>query len=310
MVAGVGSVLMALSAPRAALAEDGAPPVALLACEPVHLYAPDVLPADWSAAVSALRDQLATADTDCAVIALRLEAASQGAKLVAVTREGRYGERVVPVPSVLAATAFGLLASIPPEEPRETPPIVPKPPPAEGATAHPPPQAERDVHAWLALAAGLRAGAGAALPMIDFEGRADAVLGPWLFALSARYGFSVGPDLDDYQYEETVITLGAGRRIAIGRGALDLTVSPEIALMGLQWDQDDPDPRSGTASAFRVGVAARWSSPLAGVWRFTMTADADAAPTEVGHPIELGPGVVALPTWTVGVRLGACTEVL
>jgi hypothetical protein len=146
--------------------------------------------------------------------------------------------------------------------------------------------------------------------MLDFEARADALVNRWILSLSLRYAPSVGPDNSDSTYEEIVFALGAGRRIPIGRGALDLSVLPGLAAINMQWDEDDPAPQSGGSSAFRVGVSARWSTPLSPFWRFTVTSDGDVTPAGFDHAQRLGPTAPALPVWTAGLRIGASGALL
>jgi hypothetical protein len=141
--------------------------------------------------------------------------------------------------------------------------------------------------------------------MFDFEARADVVLNRWVLSLSLRYAPSVGPDNSDSTYEEVEFALGAGRRIPIGRSALDLSILPGLAAINMQWNEDDINPQSGGGSAFRVGLSARWSTPISEFWRFTATADGDITPAGLDHVQRLGPNAPALPTWTAGLRIGA-----
>ncbi len=306
----------AVSADTAA-AEPVASPAA--PCEAIRVYGAPDLAREWADGVSRTQEHLADTDAGCVVATLLVEPGPHGARLVAIARDGRYAERTVSRPSALEATALGLLASIPREAPPgpsrlsspaplRTPEQIVPPPVTRTASA----PDGREPRVWLGVDAGLRLGGLVGFPMLDFEGHADAVLGSWLLTLSLRYAFAVGPDLDDYQYEESAIGLAAGRRFRVGRDAFDLAVGPAFAFMQLQWDQDSDDAvhRSGSASALRIGAQARWSVPTGGGWRFAVTADADVAPADVGHPIELGPDALALPVWTVGLRLGASGEIL
>jgi hypothetical protein len=308
--------LAALSGARSAAAEDTSGEGALPACDGVRLYAaPDLAP-DWADAASDLRAHLSAAGASCAAVTLRVDPIPSGARLSAMAQDGRYAERTVSRPAALTATALGLLTSIPPERVQKPLAVEPlranraaqdeAPNPRPGAV---PPTTGR-AGIWLGVGGGLRFGGLVGLPILDFEGRADLLLSSWMLTLAVRYGFSVGPDLDDFQYEETAVAVSAGHRFRAGRGLLDLTAGPVLALMNLQWNQDEPDPHSASAAAVRLGAAARWSSPIAGAWRFTITADAEVAPSIVDHPIDFGSGALPLPAWTFGIRLGNCAEVL
>jgi hypothetical protein len=310
------SAFSTLSGARSAAAEGARRDSALQACEGVRVEVAPDLGAAWAAAASDLRAHVPPVETPCAAVILRLDPTSRGARLSAMAHDGRSAERAVVRPSALAATALGLLTSIPPEPAHESLAVAPEPagrarddsPPK--ARPVPAPSAPGRAGIWVGVGGGLRFGGLVGLPILDFEGRADLLLTSWMLTLVVRYGFSIGPDLDDFQYEETAVGFGAGHRFRAGRGSLDLTAGPVLAWMNLQWNQDEPDPRSGSAAAVRVGAAARWSSPIAGAWRFTITADAEVAPSMVDHPIDFGSGALALPAWTVGIRLGNCAEVL
>jgi hypothetical protein len=323
----IGSVVLAFAGATVSGGRSGTARATEPVCEGVRLQgAPDLAP-EWAAAVLQLRDQLPLVSASgCAAMTLSVDATpSGGARLLAMTADGRFAERAISRPVALAATALGLVASIPQEAPRDVPGGAPDVPsgaregaavssPHAEAPAGPPSRATaptaHGTEVWVGFDAGLRAGGTVGLPMLDFEARADAFLASWLLSVSLRYAFAVGPDLDDYQYEEIVIAAGAGRRIPVGRGDLELSVLPALAIMNLQWNQDDPDPQSGAATVFRLGGAVRWSSPIGGSWRLTMTADADVAPFNLAHPINLGSEAPSFPVWTAGLRLGACGEVL
>jgi hypothetical protein len=315
----IGSVVLAFTGTTAGGGRGGTARAAEPVCEGVRLQgAPDLAP-EWAAAVLRLRDQLpSVSESGCAAMTLSVNATpSGGARLLAMTADGRFAERAISRPVTLAATALGLVASIPQEAPRSAPGVrreeAAAPAHAEAPSGLPSRATEPTAHGtevWVGFDAGLRAGGTIGLPMLDFGARADALLASWLLTVSLRYAFGVGPDLDDYQYEEVAIAAGPGRRISVGRGDLDLSVLPALAIMSLQWNQDDPDPESGSATVFRLGGAARWSSPIGGSWRLTMTADADVAPFNLAHPVNLGSGAPSFPVWTAGLRLGACGEVL
>jgi hypothetical protein len=312
------SVVVALAGVGAGAAHVGLARAADSTCAGVRILTPPSLPLEWAEALSSLGEKVPTAsNARCAAITLSLDANAAGVvRLEAMAADGRYAERVVARPAALAATALGLVASIPPEE---SPPRSPAPEAAPASTSalprissapEQPASARSGDHLSLGASAGLRFGGAFSLPMLDFEGRADLFRDRWLLSPFVRYGFSVGPDLDDYQYEELVTGAGLGRRFAAGHGALDVSIVPALALMWLQWDQDDPRPRSGGGQELRVGAAVRWSSPIGGVWSLTLTADADVAPFELQSPIQLGSDAPALPAWTAGLRMGTSGAVL
>jgi hypothetical protein len=160
------------------------------------------------------------------------------------------------------------------------------------------------------MAVGARVGEPTSFEMVDVEARADALINRWILTLSLRYAPSLGPDSSDFIYEEVVFGIGAGRRIALAIGELDVSVLPALATMNLQWNQDEGARQSGSTAALRLGLSARWSTPVSDSWRFTITADADASPSGLEHATLLGAGAPALPVWTAGLRVGASGALL
>src|SRR5581483_7612178 len=102
-----------------------------------------------------------------------------------------------------------------------------------------------------------------------------------------------------------VAGLGVGRRFHLGDESLDFSVLPTVAVMNMQWDEDDPDPKNAATAEFRVALQLRWTAPINPFWLFTVTADSDLTPAGLDHAERLGPTAPALPAWTGGVRLGA-----
>jgi hypothetical protein len=315
----IGSVILALVGTTAGRGSTRA--FAAGPCAGVRVHgAPDLTP-PWAEAVGRLLAELPPiAESTCAAVTLAVEPALDGgARVVALTADGRYAERILPRPSALVATTLGLVASIPAEPPAED-----RTPPSGGAAAAPPaplvevgpprpatsPPDPLRLQLWLGAAIGARIGEPTGYQLFDLEARADAILRGWLVTLSFRYAPSLGPDTSDFVFDEAVIGLGVGRRLSVGRGAIDLSVVPSFATMDLRWDQDDSDPQSQSHSAFLLGVSARWSTPLSGAWSFTVTADGDVAPFWLVHPSDLGADEPAFPSWTFGLRLGASGALL
>jgi hypothetical protein len=318
----IGSFVLAFagaSAPagRVATALAAAPP-----CAGVRIQgAPDLAP-EWADAVRQLAAQLPQVADSCAAMTLSVEPVPDGGvRLAAMAADGRYTERTLVRPGSLAATALGLVASIPREPatpPADTgargalPPVQPAPAPSPAPSPAPPPSGSppRRIELWLGIEGGARIGGPSPIQMLDFEARVDAVVSAWLLSLSLRYAPSIGPDNSDSTYEEIEFGLGAGRRIPLGRGALDVSVVPGLATMNMQWGEDSQAPQTGAGSAFRLGGVARWSVPASDSWRFTVAADADFAPAGVDHTLRLGPSAPTLPVWTAGLRIGAAGALL
>ena len=310
--------------------------VAQTACSAVRVEADAGLSPAWSAAVRDLETQLSRlAASDCARVSLAVRPRGDGAAIVATAPDGRVAERAVAKPGMLAPTALGLVASIPGEAPKEVrteaprreallasavsesaAALPPAPAPASESTPLPAPASPDHVHAyaapakplsvWLGFSLGGRAGQPSAIAMGDLEARADLVIRErWLLIASFRYtpvGATSFFNIDNDQYHEGSIALGAGRRLALGAGTFDLAVAPSLVAMRMEGDfGGDVSQR---AVEFRMDGSVRWIVPFSEEWRVTLTADADVAPLDLARPIHDDPRLPALPTWTMGLRVG------
>ena len=147
--------------------------------------------------------------------------------------------------------------------------------------------------------------------MLDLEARGDLEVKHWLLVVSFRYGSSIGEQLTptDAAYEETVIGLGAGRTVPLGKTALELAIVPSFAAVNID-DNDDANGSNGSRTQVRLGLSARWSIPLDKWWRFTITADSDFSPRSLTHDVHVNPNLPPLPAWTGGLRFGAAGKLL
>ncbi len=299
------------------LARAAAPPAS---CNAVRVVESGELAAAWGPAVSALRAQVARlSPAECTDVTLVVQAQRGGVLLTASTSDGRRGERALSRPASLVPVALGLIASVPPEESTESPPT---PEEAPTPTALPPPDAPAPpvrtesrppptVHLDVALSAGGRFGFPTRVGMAELEARADAVADSWLVAASARFapfGAHLGAAIPGYAYDEVVLGLGFGRRWTAGAAALDVTVSPELAVMTEEGDLP-ADGTGGTDSEVRVAAAARVHVPLGDRWKPSLTLDAELAPL-ARAPLRVDAALPPLPTWTLGLRAGAVGDLL
>jgi hypothetical protein len=145
----------------------------------------------------------------------------------------------------------------------------------------------------------------------DVQARADLFINRWILLVSLRYSAGLSgemPDEDDY--DEVALGLGAGRQFSIGRSTLDLTLSPSVVSMSIV-DDDGPGPTiEASRTQLRLGAAARWTVPIGGAWRFTLTADTEISPHGLRHASHFEPGDPALPAWTGALRAGAAGSLL
>ncbi len=147
--------------------------------------------------------------------------------------------------------------------------------------------------------------------MLDLEARGDLEVKNWLLVLSFRYGSSIGETLTpaDASYEETVVGLGIGRSLSLGKTRLSLAIVPSFAAVNID-DDDDANGSNGSRTTVRVGASLKWSVPLDKWWRFTITADSDFSPRSLTHDVYVNPSLPPLPAWTGGLRLGAAGKLL
>ena len=309
----VGSLVLAFSG---ASAPGGKVPSAQAAarCTGVRIHAADDVGGAWASAVEQLKQQVpAAGPSDCAGVTVSIEPGPSGeAHLAAMAWDGRFTERNVQRPADLAATVLGLIASIPaegttadPEQgPASQPSLALSPPEPTLAPAPAAPPATPPVRLLLGLGAGIRFTAPSPMELLDFEARGDVIVRDWIVSLSLRYAPSIGPDNSDTTYEELVAGLGVGRRFHLGAESLDVSVLPTVAVMNMQWDEDDPDAKSDGTAEFRLALHLRWAAPINRFWQLTITADTDLTPAGLDHVERLGPTAPALPAWTGGVRIG------
>ena len=238
-------------------------------------------------------------------------------RLIASTLDGRQAERRIARSASLVPIALGLISSVPPEReasPPETPPeeVPPSaaelPPPEPVVSRAPVPLPPPRVQVEIGVAAGVRMGFPTRVAMADLEARAAVVAGGWLVVASARFApFGVRAGISGYSYDEVALGLGFGRRVDLGAAALDVTFSPELVVMTEEGDAP-ADGVGGTESEARLDVAGLLRLPWGTGWKPTLALDAELAP--LSHALRADPALPALPTWTLGLRVGAAGNLL
>ncbi len=296
-------------------------------CRRVKLVERAGLPEALREAAHVLRTELdSLSSEDCVDITLVLEAAGTRGRLVAITRDGQHTEREVEEPSSLRALAIGLIAAPTPEPappmsnddplrpsaaerpPKDTEPVA-EPEPARRATKMSP--RDRSLHFVLGAETGVRMGEPTRVAMSEVVLRAHVSARDWLVGINARYapfGARVGGSkVPGFTYSEAGMGIDLGRRVRLGLGALDLFVSPGVAITTMVGDVPDDDV-GGTDYDVRVSGAARFLFPFAGSWRPSATLDAAVSPLSLGSPKSLDPVLPFLPTWSIGLRVGAAGD--
>ncbi len=297
-------------------------------CAAVVVTSSDPLSDEWERAVADLRAQLARS-TGCAAGTIAIARASRGVALVLTTADGRATRRLVASPDALVAIGLGLVAAIPVES-AVTPSAsasTASPPAATGSSSadrielpppdappRRPPLAPSSPRFALGVGLGARLGEPTRVAMGELEARADVIIGDgWLVAASARAAIGTrvaGAAVEGYGYTEYGFALGAGRRLRVGRGAIDLTLSPTLVLVDEEGGRSGVpgDTASGGLTYVRVEAAGRYLFARSEGWRFGVTIGADAAPTMLGAAPRLDVPLPALPTWTLFARATAVGE--
>jgi hypothetical protein len=148
--------------------------------------------------------------------------------------------------------------------------------------------------------------------MADLEARTDVVLNDaWLLVASLRYtpiGATSLFRMDNDQYHEWSGALGGGRRLQLGPTMFDFALAPSLVAMRMEGDfvGDVTERRV----QFRIDGSVRWLVPFSPEWRVTLTTDADLAPLDAARPQRDDPRLPALPTWTLGMRIGVTGALL
>lgn len=293
---------------------------------------PDALAPRWTSAIDELKSQIARLPaSECRSMTLSIERSGDALRVVATTADGRRTERAVSGPESLAATALGLVLTIPaqtPAPPPDTPPRdvapVPSPPPAPVPREMAPPAvapASHPLAMWAGLAAGLRLTAPTAVTVLDVEARLDVLLGRWLVLSTLRSALVSclpGQGLDCDVYNDVSFGVGVGRRVRTGSATVDLGLEPSVVWMHMEYDgASEAQDVAGDEVALRVDASARLAVSLSERWALTVTVDAGLAPAMLEtHRLESPASFGDLsppppfPAWTGGVRIGASGAVL
>jgi len=290
-------------------------------CATVRIDEPSDLSPAWADAVREARRSLAhAAEVGCDGVTVFVSGVStdhageESVRISAMAVDGRRAERLVRKPSALPPTIYGLLASVPDDEPRSL--VRDSAIPRESGGVSLQPQAASGSRSslfeiWAGLAAGGRVTEPYLMDMLDFEGSADVKVRSWILCALFRFGVGVSGEGDDAtNYSETDFGLGAGRSFALGATAVDALLVPSLATMRYDDRDESATPTSRSVSEFRLGVRLRWSLPISPSWHLTTTADTQIAPQGFEHPVRTQSDLPPLPAWTGGLRLGATGRLL
>lgn len=269
------------------------------ACEIDRVIGESEAPPSWRGAVERLAHDLESS-SECAVLTVTL--GQDGALIDATMPDGRVAERSVTTPSELSSVTFGLLASIPIEQP--SPPPAPVPIPLEETVAAPvreaPPLPVRDkIQPGLAFSLGSRFEVPFGVVATEVEIRTELYIHRWIVS-AATFAAPVGTRIADdaIQYREWGFGGEAGRWIPIGThgGGIAWTAGPGFSstsfhLHAIHRERND----------FAVQTVARYVAPFGSTWHPTVAAALDTLPaiafdSERKHE--------DFPGWSASLRFG------
>jgi hypothetical protein len=299
---------LAASAPALVSADEGGE-----LCASLHVDVATELEPAWLEAAATLPRQLgdALSSAECAHVRLSLAPGTPagGADVHVRMPDGREASRHVRAPRALLPIVLGVLAAAPSEAPASPPsPVRDRhelpdftPPPAR-------PSEDPDrVRVSVGFALGARGGVPTQVVMADVELFAQVVLSEWLILASVRYApiaVAKGLTPDGDAYQEAGIGLGFGRRFHMDRSSIDLAFVPTLVLVSMETDL--PAEAFGTLADLRIDASARYGYALgkANRWRFNVALDTDISPNAVVRPQVPATGLLPVPAWTVGLRIG------
>jgi hypothetical protein len=282
------------------------------------------LPLQWQEAEQDLAAQLSSLPpAPCTAVTLSIESIDGAVRVVAQAADRRRAVRNVSDPSLLVATALGLVISIPPDEaaPAASPLASSNPPAVTvsvarratlSADAVAPVAAapSRAASVWLGVALGARYGVPSSVRMAAVEASADLRIDRLLLFVSfesAPIGFVAGQGSDGDAYRESSVAFGVGRNFPLASCTLDLSVAPSLVTMRL--GRDVPTPARANDVDLRIGALVRLNVPVSPAWRLTFTADTDVIPDALRSAVRTDP-LPAFPAWTTGLRAGVSGAIL
>ncbi|AKU94867.1 hypothetical protein AKJ09_01531 [Labilithrix luteola] len=294
------------------------------ACDAVRVGAGNDLPPPWQEAVEALRTRAKTLPRDdCQAVEITVRRDGDRVIASASTADGRRAERAIRTPSDLVPVALGLVASIPPEEEerpvatRATPPssVAPDESKEPDEKSRPLPEpTPPSLRLSLGAATGVRAGFPTSAGMFEIEGFANLLARDWVVSASVRwvpYGwrFTPGPPGEQYSYQEVALGLGFGRRFTASSLVID-AIASTVLVSSTESTGEGYDSDGGFKAQVRLDAAFRLSLPITRHWSAVAVLDGELDPFHVAAPIRFDPESPPLPTWTIGLRLGASGDLL
>jgi hypothetical protein len=311
------AIVTALFVSRPARAQT-TPGAESVPCSDGRLRVDGELSEDWRNSVVRLCDALSKMRDVDPSVRLRIVPADDDVLVEATLGDGRAAIRRVHSPDDLAFTVEALVAL--PAEPTPQPAPVTTAPATTVPIAAPPERSSPESATWPQPASrGLGVEIGGALMgrvagaptylMAGPEFYAGLRPGKWLFALTFRWE-PVAALTDPAPSGFDLDSAGAGFMLAhrIFQGSVTFDAGFNAILLADRETYDNGEREvSDTDGDMRVGLLGRllFGGPE---WRWTITMEAEASPLRVSGPLRVAPGLPTLPTWALGLGVGAAWE--
>ncbi|MEO8901376.1 MAG: hypothetical protein ABI627_07610 [Polyangiaceae bacterium] len=278
-------------------------------CEGPRIAIKGELADRWRDALQAASERLLTRrDLDqCARVELRsnLEELEVRVKLA----DGRTTYRALRDPDALGPTLDALLV-VPPVLAAQSSHSLPEfgaPIPAHVS------EPTRRAHFEAGFGAMGRLAAAPLYAGIGVAGFAQLDLEPWLVGVTARWDVTDGlvtvASPSGFNMQTLGLGVVVGRRSSLLGAELDTLVGPEILAENQEADGDSaqPDGAGGGGTDFRLDLAVRLSTKTSG-FHFFAQADLDLSPSRLRRTKQLDPLLPPLPSWSLGLVLGAASR--
>lgn len=230
---------------------------------------------------------------------------------VAVTlADGRSTSRRVHVPEALRPTLEALIVLPPERRPSAAVADAPPPPPTHQELPPAPPPAPPFVAAEPRVGIELGGGVGARLAShayrsLAVDAFAQVRVGSWLLGTVFRWDFlgqKEAPLVSTFETETVGAGLLVARRQGFGFGALDVGVTPRLAVETQTYETSGGE-HSLDSTDVRLGAFARLAFGT-GALRGLLALDAELSPTRLRRTIRLDPLLPPLAAWSLGVSAG------
>ncbi|MBI5532145.1 MAG: hypothetical protein HY898_05500 [Deltaproteobacteria bacterium] len=243
---------------------------------------------------------------------VRVAPGTEGVLVEVRLTDGRAALRRVRSPSDLARTLEALLTVPPPAVLARAPDLV-KAQPIDH-TAHPsaaaPVRADASKESEIRMDVGAMLGVRLARPpsygSFGPAGFASLRMRSWLLDVSMRWEAIQRPMKSSYgnlDMQTLAASVNVGRRVLAGRAALDVGLGPSFVVQSQSLEVAN-DEKAGSTSDLRLGGLVRMTLGASRI-RWVVGLDADVSPWGARRPTRLDEALPTLPSWSVGVGMGA-----